>query len=302
MRKGLVFSLILGLVALVVAFKVEAGKPEEFINVPVGPSNGRARVTIPDTAIRVAPGVFSLGTAVDEGEIVKGYAFVHYADGHAKPGSTCGNGVCERGENAKKCPADCGGGGDEDPVDASSCYGFLAKDAKWKVVEPYVVNPSNTEGLGESFVANNLADDIQKWEDAAEVDIWGGGSTTSDALVADLEETDGVNEVYFGEIDEPNVIGVTVVWGVFGGPPRNRRLVEWDMVLDQVDFDWSDDGASNMMDYENIVTHELGHAVGLDDLYTGECAEQTMYGYASEGETKKRDLDVGDVTGISRLY
>jgi hypothetical protein len=25
---------------------------------------------------------------------------------------TCGNAVCERGENAKKCPADCGGGGD----------------------------------------------------------------------------------------------------------------------------------------------------------------------------------------------
>jgi hypothetical protein len=27
-----------------------------------------------------------------------------------------------------------------------------------------------------------------------------------------------------------------------------------------------------------------------------------MYGYATEGETKKRDLESGDIAGIKKLY
>jgi hypothetical protein len=27
-----------------------------------------------------------------------------------------------------------------------------------------------------------------------------------------------------------------------------------------------------------------------------------MYGYATEGETKKRTLEIGDITGIKKLY
>jgi predicted Zn-dependent protease len=56
------------------------------------------------------------------------------------------------------------------------------------------------------------------------------------------------------------------------------------------------------MDLRNIATHELGHAVGLADLYENACSEETMYGYSSEGETKKRDLNDGDITGLQQLY
>ncbi len=35
----------------------------------------------------------------------------------AKPGTFCGNDICEPGENANKCPADCAAAGEEDPVD-----------------------------------------------------------------------------------------------------------------------------------------------------------------------------------------
>ena len=74
------------------------------------------------------------------------------------------------------------------------------------------------------------------------------------------------------------------------------------MVYDEADFSWSSSGNLSAMDFESIATHELGHAIGLDDLYTAECAEQTMYGYASEGETKKRTLEAGDIKGASELY
>lgn len=32
------------------------------------------------------------------------------------------------------------------------------------------------------------------------------------------------------------------------------------------------------------------------------CSKETMYGYASEGETKKRTLNSGDIQGINNLY
>lgn len=294
--------LSVALISVAAASVALAAKPDlarQVVN--VNPSAGKAVVAIPAKAVRVAPGIFSLGTAQDvDGRVVEGYAIIKYKKGYGKPGTVCGNGVCEPGENAKKCPADCSGGGEE--PDTSSCYGFLARDAKWKVLEPYLVNPANIRGLDQTFIASNMAVDIAKWETAAGVDILGDGATTGETLEADLVSPDNQNEMYFASIEEPGAIAITVVWGIFGGPPKNRQLVEWDQVYDQVDFDWSSSGEANKMDFANIATHELGHSVGLADLYTSECSEVTMYGYADYGEIKKRTLEDGDITGVRKLY
>ena len=260
-------------------------------------ANGKTTVSVPAHAVELSPGLFYLGTAVHEGKVVEGYMIVDKVN-PAKPSGCNNDGKCQGWEDAS-C-GDCSGGG-TDPA-TSSCYGFLSKGAKWKTLEPYVINPSNAEGLDENFVVTNFAADIQKWEDAAGADIVGPGSSTAAPLEADSVTPDGVNEVYFGAIDDPNTIGVTIIWGVFGGPPKARELVEWDQVYNQADFDWSSTGDPTKMDFESIATHELGHTVGLDDLYTDECADQTMYGYASEGELNKRTLEAGDIAGIQKLY
>ncbi|MEK6842418.1 MAG: hypothetical protein AABX84_01265, partial [Nanoarchaeota archaeon] len=108
-------------------------------NYNVVPSNGHASVSIPEHVIQLAPGVFSLGTSVIDGKVVEGLMFVHYArNNNAKPPMTNGG---------------------------PSCYSFLAKGAKWKSLENWVVNPLNTQSLDGNFVLNNLALDVQKWED-----------------------------------------------------------------------------------------------------------------------------------------
>ncbi|MFC1703100.1 matrixin family metalloprotease [Patescibacteria group bacterium] len=120
-------------------------------------------------------------------------------------------------------------------------------------------------------------------------------------LEADTTSPDGVNEVYFGNIDDPGVIGVTIVWGIFGGAPHGRELVEWDQVYDEVDYAWSASGETEKMDFENVATHELGHSMGLthpDDS----CDLETMYRYTDYGETMRRDLHDGDIAGIDSLY
>ena len=307
MKARLTFLTTIFAAALMLAFAAgtQAAKPK---SVPSPVSDG---FTLPETARQVSPNVYYLGAVEHNGRTAEGYAFVDNRGRNAKP--VCGDNQCEPGENANKCPADCGGGGPSPtpeptptPSDTSGCYGFLADGAKWKSVEPWVVNPSNPSGMSESSVLSTLSSAIGDWENAASFNILGGGTTTTQTLVADTSSPDDQNEVYLGEIADSSTIGVTIVWGYFRGHPSWRELIEWDQIYNESNYDWSEDCTAEdctaKMDFPNIAIHELGHSVGLDDLYDSTCSEMTMYGYGTEGETKKRDLEDGDINGVSTLY
>ena len=104
----------------------------------------------------------------------------------------------------------------------------------------------------------------------------------------------------FENLGDDGPIAFAIVWGIFSGPPQGRKLVEWDAVFNS-DYDWSLSGEANKMDYQNIATHEFGHALGLGHPEST-CTEETMYAFASFGETKKRTLELGDIAGVNELY
>ena len=295
--KKIIFLTLLTL--LLTSFNLYAAGPKDT------PNSHRAKFSIPYHAVEVAPGLFYLGTAKHKGRIIEGYAILMKSrDNFVKP--DCGNGVCDPGENTNKCPSDCGGTPDPEPVpDTSTCFEYT-KGVKWKTIEPYVVNTSNNSGLDEDSILGALELGIIEWEFAARQNIIGPQSTTSEKLVADTDSPDGINEVYFADVEYPGAIGVTICWGIFRGPSAWKELVEWDQIYDDFDFDWSidclSDDCDGKMDFPNIAIHELGHSVGLLDLYTEECSQQTMFGYADYGETNKRTLEDGDSRGISELY
>lgn len=241
-------------------------------------------VSPPPQASEIAHGIYDLGQARDaDGTIVHGFAFVHYKQGFAKP---------EKPGNPK-------------PPKASPCYTFLSSGVKWKVAEPYVFDET-ANGINALPSADALLVDfdgaILAWEEAAGMDILGEGSLgdVNPNKVGTLNE---INEVMFGNITDPGVIAMTTVWGVWSGPPSGRRLVEWDMVFD---YGWGwgnevENPGGTTTDFMNIATHELGHALGLDHP-SDSCTEETMYAYADYNETKKRDLNAGDIEGIRKLY
>ena len=241
------------------------------------PADSVKSFKLPDNAVEIAPNVFSLGTTYDKQShsMVEGYAFIHKKN--------------DAKQNAIKGPK------------APSCYGFLANGAKWKSIEPWIVNTSNGDGLSELFVFDTISSDIGKWESAASADILGDGTKTNSVLVADEVTTDGKNEIYFGDLGTDGTIGVTIVWGIFSGPTFNRKLVEWDQIYNTY-YNWSASGEADKMDFDNIATHELGHSVGMNDIYNSSCSAVTMYGYANYGETNKTTLEPADIKGISTLY
>ncbi len=59
---------------------------------------------------------------------------------------------------------------------------------------------------------------------------------------------------------------------------------------------------TNVYDAQNILTHELGHTMGLDDEYSSDYTNNTMYGYGATGQTKKDTLTGGDSAAVSSLY
>lgn len=285
MKKYLTLALIL---LFSITFVV-AGKPGFTAN-EVIPSNGQAEVIVPSNAVEVAHGVFSLGSARDvDGRIVQGFMFIDNKKQNAKPQTTCGNDICEAGENKNNCALDCGG---SSGTTESTCFSLFAKGASWKETEPYVTDTGVDLALTETS--------LNAWDSEVVFNIFGTRDASGTVDGADLSSPDGKNEVMFENLGSTNTIAYTVVWGIFRGPPSGRKLVEWDAVFNS-DYPWSLAGEAGKMDYQNIATHEFGHSLGLGHPSDG-CTEETMFRFADIGETKKRSLANGDIAGVNNLY
>jgi hypothetical protein len=253
---------------------------------PESSAQNANKFKLPAHAQKIEDGAYYLGRAKDrDGREVEGVAFVHPRAGAAK------------------------GGGGGKPGGSSTCYSIMASDARWKVIEPYLVDAQNINGLDPVSVLLQIDTGLGIWEQAAGKPIFGALDMISVVDRSNLGNLNGANEFVFGQIDDPGVIAVTIVWGRFSGPAKFRELVEWDMIFDDGDFTFGDAGPlsetlvynNGIMDFESIFLHEAGHAAGLTHP-SGACTEETMYAYASTGETKKRTLNPGDIAGIRALY
>ena len=234
------------------------------------PSSGHAPFTIPKNAVQISPDEFSLGEAIDSsGRIVQGYLYVHE-----------GNKIKPVKINSQQSAGD-------------RCYLPMADGARWKKTENYAVG----NGLDNNMIKTSM----NTWDSKVSFHIFGNQNTTQIVDGADLSSPDGKNEVMLENLGSTNTIAYAVVWGVFYGPIKQREIVEWDIVFNS-NFPFGDATVNpNVMDYQNIATHELGHALGLSHP-SNACTEETMYAYASYGETKKRTLNNGDIAGVRKLY
>jgi len=167
---------------------------------------------------------------------------------------------------------------------------------------PYRINPAGStgEGIPEATFIDYVRESYQTWEDDATstIDYTYMGTTTNP-----WGENDGVNIFCWKEYDQ-GTLGVCRSYITYTtGDYDSLRNTDSDILLNTL-YDWSAAPTcpSDKYDVQNVGTHESGHVGGLGDLYDGEDTEMTMYGYASKGETKRRDLAWGDIAGIFVLY
>ncbi len=95
-------------------------------------------------------------------------------------------------------------------------------------------------------------------------------------------------------------LAVSYVWASDG------VVSEVDTIMnDSFPWYWSNSNScayQNVYDAENILTHELGHTMGLNDEYGTEFINNTMFGYGSMMETLKNTLTTGDIAAVKALY
>lgn len=108
---------------------------------------------------------------------------------------------------------------------------------------------------------------------------------------------DGRNIITWGKANA-SALAVTYIW--YNTTTGDIR--ELDTVMNNKFFWTSAACYANSYDAQNILTHELGHWFGLNDHYTPDYLDNTMYGYGSKGESKKTTLTDGDIAGINAIY
>lgn len=210
---------------------------------------------------------------VFNGEDIGRIDFIHYAkpDGIGKPPSA------------------------EKPPKVVTCYDLMGIRLKSLPVN-YVVNSSNTQSLQPGFITDAISASVRTWDDNTSAGLFASG-TTGDAQYRIF---DGKNAITFGR-DDPGIIAVTTVYY----SRRTKEILEFDIRFNEY-YIWGKATPSpddpDYMDLQNIATHELGHAIGLGDIYNDPCSDVTMYGYSWYEETKKQTLEPQDITGLQSIY
>ena len=176
------------------------------------------------------------------------------------------------------------------PSKTSTCFKLLG--STWANDIQYSVQESISPELTSSIRAS-----ASTWDDATGETLFSGTFPLTSGKI--WGQHDAVNLITYGDYSQDGVIAVTVTWYI---PGRTKWAVESDILFD-TDFTWGNaDKDSTLMDLQNIATHEIGHTLGLSDLYTDACSTVTMYGYSTEGDTTKQTLEIPDITGLSKLY
>ena len=159
----------------------------------------------------------------------------------------------------------------------------------------FEINVDDAPNLTEAEVIDAITSASEEWSG----DLHGGNTTfqydgTSKKMGADL--SDEVHLVSFDTTwnQDPSLLAVTHVWS-----NANNEIVHFDIQINADDVYWSTTGDPNKHDLHNTMTHEFGHALGLEH---SDETHASMSSTTSTGELSKRDVHDDDIQGFLSLY
>jgi Matrixin len=183
------------------------------------------------------------------------------------------------------------------PSDSDSAAAFTL--GGWKVSTLNLATNGVNVPAGVDLVGA-LNGAVGEWE--GNTDVPNSAFNTGSTTTATRSRLDGVNLVAFGKIG--SAVGVTRFF------ISGSTVIESDTLLNSK-YPWSDDltggadasggcnGTAGAFDVQAVLTHELGHPLGLEHILND---VQTMYPAIGTGESRKRTLALGDRAGANQKY
>lgn len=127
---------------------------------------------------------------------------------------------------------------------------------------------------------------------ARSMSSWNGANAKFRFIAGSADHTVAYGNVWFA----PDALAITYIrewWGT--------RITDRDTDISSR-YSWDVNGAYNTYDIQNVMTHEFGHWIELDDLYGSADYWRTMYYASQTGETYKRSLDPDEIGAIRIIY
>ena len=176
------------------------------------------------------------------------------------------------------------GSGGADP--GTDCESDAYRTAGWYWTSPY-------RAQSDSY-ASIVSGALNEWDGHTGAAISGGAGSGDNGNAGVY---DGVNQLEWENIGSGSTVAVTTTWSYRG----SGQAVESDGQYNTY-YAWSTSGASNAMDVESVIQHEVGHTFGLNHPSGSGIECLTMYAYVNYGWTHGRTLGDGDILGIKAIY
>jgi hypothetical protein len=178
---------------------------------------------------------------------------------------------------------------------------FSLIGTKLPTTNTYRVNTRVPFSIGANLntIVNNSFD---TWQSASGISFVRGANTSKNRSAYD-----GQNIIAWNRLSN-STLGATYI----RYNPDTGVVVDVDTIMNnRHSWTWTNPSSvnedqqcssTNAYDAQNILVHELGHWIGLRDLYGSQDEDHTMFGYASKNELKKDSLEQGDLDGTIQIY